>query len=71
MTRVLMTTDYDGFYKDKETGLIINTNHADYDRFVQQKNQHKEYIKTKEDIANLQKEMLEMKRLLLEKTKNV
>jgi len=71
MTRVLMTTDYDGFYKDKETGLIINTNQSDYDRYVQQKNQHKEYIKTKEDIANLQQEMLEMKRLLLEKTNNV
>lgn len=71
MTRVFMTTDFDGYLKDKETGIIINTNHADYERFVQQKNQYKEYLQTKEDIANLQQEMLEMKRLLLEKAKNV
>ena len=71
MTRELLTTDFSGFYKDKETGIVINTNHSDYDRFIQQKNQHKEYLKTKEDIASLQKEMLEMKRLLLEKDKNV
>lgn len=71
MTRVLMTTDVTGYYKDKETGVIINTDMSDYERFIQQKNQHKEYLKTKEDIASLQKEMLEMKRLLLEKSKNV
>lgn len=71
MTRILLTTDVIGYYKDKETGIVINTDLSDYDRFIQQKNQHKEYLKTKEDIASLQKEMLEMKRLLLEKDKNV
>lgn len=71
MTRILMKTNVDGFVKDKETGIVINTNYDDYDRYVQEKNQHKEYVQTKEDIANLQKEMLEMKRLLMEKTKNV
>lgn len=68
--RTLLNTNIDGYKKDQDTGIVINTNYDDYDRFVLQKNQHKEYLKTKEDIASLQKEMLEMKRLLLEKTKN-
>lgn len=70
MTRRLMKTDLDGFVKDQDTGAVINTDFSDYDRYVSQKNQHKEYLKTKNDIASLQEEMAELKRLLLEKTKN-
>jgi hypothetical protein len=71
MTRNLLKTDLEGYVKDEETGVVLNTDFSDYDRFVQQKNQHKEYLKTKQDIASLQQEMAELKRLLLEKTKNV
>ena len=70
MTRVLMNTDVDGYKKDKDTGVVVNTNQVDYDRFMQQKAQHKEYLKTKQDIASLQTEMVEIKRLLLEKINN-
>ena len=70
MSRRLMKTDLDGFVKDQDTGAVINTDFSDYDRYVSQKNQHKEYLKTKNDIASLQEEMAELKRLLLEKTKN-
>lgn len=70
MSRRLMKTDLDGFVKDPDTGAVINTDFSDYDRYVSQKNQHKEYLKTKNDIASLQEEMAELKRLLLEKTKN-
>ena len=70
MTKRLLKTELDGFVKDEETGAVINTDFSDYDRFVSQKNQHKEYLKTKQDIVSLQMEMTELKRLLLEKTKN-
>lgn len=69
--KTLLNTNIDGYLKDSETGIVINTNHADYERYLQQKNQHKEYLKTKEDIAFLQREMLEMKKLLLKKDDNV
>jgi hypothetical protein len=70
MIRTYLNTNVEGYKKDKETGAIVNTNYDEYARFVSQKNQHKEYLKTKEDIASLQMEMAELKRLLLEKTKN-
>lgn len=70
MSRRLMKTDLDGFVKDQDTGAVINTDFSDYDRYVSQKNQHKEYLKTKNDIASLQEEMAELKKLLLEKIKN-
>jgi len=71
MNRTLLKTEVDGYVKDEETGIVINTNYSDYDRYVSQRNQHKEYVKTRQDIASLQSEMVELKRLLLEKTKNV
>ena len=71
MTGNLLKTDTAGYLKDKDTGVIINTNLTDYEKFISQKNQHKEYLKTKEDIATLQREMTEMKRLLMERAKNV
>lgn len=71
MTRNLLKTELEGYVKDEESGVILNTDFSDYDRFVAQKAQHKEYLKTKNDIASLQMEMAELKRLLLEKTKNV
>lgn len=63
-------TNIPGYYKDETTGLIVNTNQAEYDTYVLQKMQHKEYIKTKEQIASLQAEMAEIRALLLEKRKN-
>lgn len=71
MTGNFLKTDTAGYLKDQETGVVINTNKAEYDRFVSQKNQYKEYLKTKEDIASLQREMAEMKKLLMDKAKNV
>jgi hypothetical protein len=70
MIRTYLNTNVEGYKKDKDTGIVINTNYDDYARFVLQKNQHKEYLKTKEDIASLQTEMAELKKLLMEKTKN-
>lgn len=66
----LKKTNFDGYMKDEETGVVINTNYAEYDRFLAQKNQYKEYVKTKEEIADLQTQMAELKKLLLEKIKN-
>jgi hypothetical protein len=70
MIRTYLNTNVEGYKKDKDTGIVVNTNYDDYSRFVLQKNQHKEYLKTKEDIASLQMEMAELKKLLMEKTKN-
>lgn len=68
--RELTKTNIPGYYKDEETGFVVNTNHSEYDRFVMQKMQHMEYLKTKEQISSLQAEMIEIKRLLLEKKNN-
>lgn len=68
--RNLIKTDNSGYMKDKDTGVIVNTNDEDYQRFVAQKNQYKEHLKTKQEIASLQTEMAELKRLLLEKINN-
>jgi|LakMenEpi03Aug12_release.lakeMendotaPanAssembly.Ray.scaffolds.fasta_scaffold207788_2 hypothetical protein len=70
MNRTLLKTEIKGYFKDEESGGVINTNFDEYDVFIAQKNQHKEYLKTKEDIASLQSEMVELKRLLVEKIKN-
>lgn len=70
MTRNLLKTEIKGYFKDRDTGSVINTNFDEYEVFIAQKNQHKEYLKTKEDIASLQTEMAELKRLLVEKIKN-
>lgn len=70
MSKNLTKTNFDGYMKDEETGAIINTNYAEYDRFVAQKNQYKEYLKTKEEITDLKAEMAELKRLFQEKIKN-
>lgn len=69
--RSYLNTNIDGYLKDEETGVIVNTNLGDYERFVLQKRQHLEYLQTKDNITKLQEEMAELKRLLLEKTKNV
>lgn len=71
MTRSLLKTQIDGYLKDQDSGSVINTNFDEYETFLAQKSQHKEYLKTKEDIASLQTEMAELKRLLVEKIKNV
>lgn len=71
MSDKLVKTNIPGYYKNVETGVVINTDTAEYDRYVSQVNQHREYIKTKEDIRSLKLQMEEMKRLILEKAKNV
>lgn len=68
--RDLVKTNIPGYYKDEDTGLVVNTNLNEYDRYVMQKIQHREYLKTKEQITSLQNEMAEIKRLLLENKNN-
>lgn len=70
MSRILLNTDSAGYLKDEDSGVIINTNYDEYESYVKQKTQYKEYLKTKQDIATLQTEMAELKRLLLEKINN-
>lgn len=70
MTKNLKKTDFDGYMKDEETGAVINTNFAEYDRFLAQKMQYKEYVRTKEEISDLKEQMAELKKLLLEKINN-
>lgn len=66
----LVKTNIPGYYKDENSGLIVNTNETEYDRYVMQKIQHKEYMKTKEQITSLKNEMAEIKKLLLENRNN-
>lgn len=71
MTDKYLKTNISGYYKDRETGSIINTNYDEYERYLSQRNQHRDYVKTKQDIESLKEEMAEMKKLLMEKIKNV
>lgn len=70
MTNHLLKTNIPGYYKDEKTGAILNNNDDEYHRFLSQKQQYKEYLKTKEEIASLRSEMAEIKRLFLEKINN-
>lgn len=71
MSDSLVKTNLPGYYKDGETGAVINTNYTEYEKFLAQKNQYLEYLKTKRDISELKSELEELKKLLLEKVKNV
>lgn len=70
MTRNLIKTDASGYMKDEKTGVIINTNYNEYEKYVLQKNQHKEYLRTKEELSEVKTQIEELKRLLLEKINN-
>lgn len=71
MSNQLTKTDVNGYFRDEKTGAIINTNYTEYDRFIAQKNQHLEYVKTKKELSELKSEIEELKRLLLERVKDV
>lgn len=67
----LVSTNIKGWYKDPDTGMIINTNEEDFQRFEAQKAQLKEYKRTQKQITDVRKEMEELKQLVLRKINDV
>ena len=67
----LQATNINGWFKDTDTGLVINKNEEDFRRFEEQKAQYKEYKRTQAEIANVKKEMEELKQLVLRKMSDV
>lgn len=63
----LIKTNVNGFYKDPNTGAVINMNEDEYRMYKSQKNQHKEFMKTLNQVDELKRELEELKRLMLEK----
>lgn len=70
MSLTLAKTNIPGYYKDEDTGGVINMNDEEYRIFLRQKNQYKEYKTTLDQVNELKKELEEMKKLFVEKLKN-
>lgn len=68
MHNYLKVKGYDGLVRDVSTGAIVNTNTAEYNRYIKQKNaaleQRNEILQQKEEINNIRKEVSEIKDLL-------
>lgn len=63
----LIKTNVKGYYKDPNTGAVINNNDDEYKQYLNQKVQFKEYSKTINEVADLKREMEELKKLLMER----
>jgi hypothetical protein len=66
----LVKTNITGYYKDPDSGMVINMNETEYHSYLSQKNQYKEYRATLDQVSELKKELEEMKKLFMEKIKN-
>lgn len=68
----LVKTNIYGYYKDEESGVIINKNEDEYKHYLAQKALHREHLKTLREVNELKREMEEIKQLLLDrKSKDV
>ena len=73
----LKVKGYDGLVRDTSNGAIINTNRAEYDRYMklkkvaEQRNLQLDQIsKQSEDINNLKNELQEIKTMILQLLKH-
>lgn len=66
----LIKTNIDGYYKNPESGVVINMNDAEYRAYLAQKKHDKEYRATLEQVNELKRELEEMKQLFREKLQN-
>ena len=56
--------DAPGYMKDKNTGVVINTNTAEYERILERRRHQKELSKVNNEVDSLKQELEEMKKLL-------
>ena len=71
--KYLKVKGHDGLVRDTSNGAIINTNTAEYNRYIKQKqntekkrSQMEEVSKHSEDINNLKNELQEIKSMILQ-----
>ena len=55
---------YDGLYKDDDSGVIINHDQSERDRYRMAKRQAVMNLESQKEISNLKEEMSEIKDLL-------
>lgn len=60
---MLHKTNVEGYAKDVDTGVVINTNNNDYISYVQNRERSKKMRDVENDIAWLKKECAEIKEL--------
>ena len=56
--------DAPGYLKDKDTGVVINTNTAEYERILERRRHQKEMHEVNNEVNSLKEELEEMKKLL-------
>jgi hypothetical protein len=60
--------DGDGLVRDMNTKAVLNTNKADYQKYLERKrfieNKNNEFFKQSEDINNMKKDVQELKEML-------
>lgn len=60
--------DGDGLVRDMNTKAILNTNKADYQKYLERKqaieNKNNQFLKQSEDINNMKKDVQELKEML-------
>lgn len=63
----LQKTNHNGYYKDNNTGAIINNNEDEYRLYRSQKEQFLEFIRMKKELNSLSSDVQQLKKLLLDK----
>lgn len=63
---MLQKTNTPGFYKDTETGVIINKNDTDYEKFKAAREEIKKNKQIAVRMDNLETELKDIKSLLLQ-----
>lgn len=61
---MLQKTNIDGFYKDMNTGAIINKKDSDLLTYRQQVAYHNEMTKVQKEVVNIANELSELKSLM-------
>jgi hypothetical protein len=56
--------DAPGYMKDKNTGVVINTNTAEYERILERRRHQKQLSEVNNEVDSLKQELEEMKKLL-------
>jgi hypothetical protein len=60
----LVNTNYEGFRKNEETGVVINNNIDEYKRILEKRQHRKELNAVQGEVYGLKDEIQELKQLL-------
>lgn len=58
-------TNADGYYRDMNTGALINMNDSEYERILLARKQKAEMSSLNDEVCNLKQEISEIKNLLM------